>query len=66
MYSSNPGDLVFDPFLGSGTVAVGAQQKAGISWVSKLSRNICLCTGRPAVPVKSATPSCRLALKECV
>ncbi len=25
MYSSNPGDLVFDPFLGSGTVAVGAK-----------------------------------------
>jgi len=26
-YSSNPGDLVFDPFLGSGTVAVVAQQE---------------------------------------
>ncbi len=25
-YSSNPGDLVFDPFLGSGTVAVVAHQ----------------------------------------
>jgi site-specific DNA-methyltransferase (adenine-specific) len=25
MYSSNPGDLVFDPFLGSGTVAIGAK-----------------------------------------
>jgi len=25
MYSSNPGDLIFDPFLGSGTVAVGAK-----------------------------------------
>jgi site-specific DNA-methyltransferase (adenine-specific) len=25
MYSSNPGDLVFDPFLGSGTVPVGAK-----------------------------------------
>jgi site-specific DNA-methyltransferase (adenine-specific) len=25
MYSSNPGDLVFDPFLGSGTVVVGAK-----------------------------------------
>ena len=25
MYSSNSGDLVFDPFLGSGTVAVGAK-----------------------------------------
>ncbi len=25
LYSSNPGDLVFDPFLGSGTVAVGAK-----------------------------------------
>jgi len=27
MYSSNPGDLVLDPFLGSGTVAVVAQQE---------------------------------------
>lgn len=26
-YSSNPGDLVFDPFLGSGTVALVAQQE---------------------------------------
>jgi site-specific DNA-methyltransferase (adenine-specific) len=26
-YSSNPGDLVFDPFLGSGTVAVVAQRE---------------------------------------
>ena len=26
-YSSNPGDLVLDPFLGSGTVAVVAQQE---------------------------------------
>jgi site-specific DNA-methyltransferase (adenine-specific) len=26
-YSSNPGDLVFDPFLGSGTVAVVAQKE---------------------------------------
>lgn len=26
-YSSNPGDLVFDPFLGSGTVAVVARQE---------------------------------------
>jgi site-specific DNA-methyltransferase (adenine-specific) len=26
-YSSNPGDLVFDPFLGSGTVAVVAQSE---------------------------------------
>jgi site-specific DNA-methyltransferase (adenine-specific) len=26
-YSSNPGDLVFDPFLGSGTVAVGAKSE---------------------------------------
>ncbi|MGP8088287.1 MAG: DNA methyltransferase, partial [Methanoregula sp.] len=26
-YSSNAGDLVFDPFLGSGTVAVVAQQE---------------------------------------
>jgi site-specific DNA-methyltransferase (adenine-specific) len=26
-YSSNPGDIVFDPFLGSGTVAVVAQQE---------------------------------------
>ena len=27
-YSSNPGDLVFDPFLGSGTVAVGATSES--------------------------------------
>jgi len=27
LYSSNPGDLVLDPFLGSGTVAVVAQQE---------------------------------------
>jgi site-specific DNA-methyltransferase (adenine-specific) len=27
MYSSNPGDLVFDPFLGSGTVAVVSQRE---------------------------------------
>jgi site-specific DNA-methyltransferase (adenine-specific) len=27
-YSSNPGDLVLDPFLGSGTVAVVAQQES--------------------------------------
>lgn len=27
MYSSNEGDMVFDPFLGSGTVAVVAQQE---------------------------------------
>ncbi|MDD1698914.1 MAG: site-specific DNA-methyltransferase, partial [Methanoregula sp.] len=27
-YSSNPGDLVFDPFLGSGTVAVGAKSES--------------------------------------
>ena len=27
MYSSNPGDLVLDPFLGSGTVAVVARQE---------------------------------------
>jgi site-specific DNA-methyltransferase (adenine-specific) len=28
MYSSNSGDLVFDPFLGSGTVAVGAKRES--------------------------------------
>jgi len=27
LYSSNPGDLVLDPFLGSGTVAIVAQQE---------------------------------------
>jgi site-specific DNA-methyltransferase (adenine-specific) len=27
MYSSNPGDLVFDPFLGSGTVAIEAKKE---------------------------------------
>jgi site-specific DNA-methyltransferase (adenine-specific) len=28
MYSSNPGDLIFDPFLGSGTVAFGAKKES--------------------------------------
>jgi site-specific DNA-methyltransferase (adenine-specific) len=28
LYSSNPGDLVFDPFLGSGTVATVARQES--------------------------------------
>jgi site-specific DNA-methyltransferase (adenine-specific) len=27
MYSSNPGDLIFDPFLGSGTVAIEAKKE---------------------------------------
>jgi DNA modification methylase len=27
MYSSNAGDLVFDPFLGSGTVAIVSQRE---------------------------------------
>ena len=28
MYSSNPGDLILDPFLGSGTVVVGAKTES--------------------------------------
>ena len=38
-YSSNPGDLVLDPFLGSGTVAVVSSRKGAISSDSRLSRN---------------------------
>ena len=50
------GDLVFDPFLGSGTVAVVAQQEGRHFLGFEIVPEHCLCTGRPAVPVNIGNP----------